>query len=108
MARQSLIKKSIHQQKLFQKFHARRLELKRQLSEAQSNKLLGLSKGEPILQLIQKLQRLPKNSSKSRLQKRCFVTGKAKKCNTFASLSRHSFREFAKDGRLPGLSKSSW
>ena len=68
MARKSLIKKNISQHQLFNKFSAQRLRIKEQLSKTNSDDSVS------ILRLMKKLQKLPKNSSKSRLQKRCFVT----------------------------------
>ena len=97
MARQSLIKKNLKQHKLFQKFNLKRLELKKELKT-----------GINTFELIQKIQKLPKNSSKVRLNKRCHLTGNARSINRFCGLSRHSLREFMKEGLLPGFSKSSW
>ena len=97
MARHSLIKKNLKQRKLFQKFSHQRVQLKNELKS-----------GVNSLQLLQKIQKLPRNSAKTRLQKRCFLTGSARKVNRFCGLSRHSLREFMKEGLLPGMTKSSW
>ena len=52
---------------------------------------------------IQNKTRLKKST---RLVKRCFITGHSK--IKFAGLSGLSFREFMKNGMLPGIKKSSW
>nr|UXD06471.1 ribosomal protein S14 [Eutreptiella sp. CCMP1594] len=54
------------------------------------------------------LQKLPKNSSRSRLHNRCIVTGRPKGYYRFFGLSRHVLREMAHEGLLPGVTKSSW
>lgn len=54
------------------------------------------------------LQKLPKNSSRSRLHNRCIVTGRPKGYYRFFGLSRHVLREMAHEGFLPGVTKSSW
>ena len=54
------------------------------------------------------LQDLPKNSSPGRLRNRCIVTGRPRGFYRDFGLSRHVLREYAQQGFLPGLVKSSW
>ena len=54
------------------------------------------------------LQKLPRNSSPSRLKNRCEVTGRSRGYMRKFGLSRITFREMASRGLLPGIRKSSW
>ena len=54
------------------------------------------------------LQKLPRNSSPSRLKNRCEVTGRSRGYMRKFGLSRITFREMASQGLLPGIRKSSW
>ena len=54
------------------------------------------------------LQKLPRNSSPSRLKSRCEVTGRSRGYMRKFGLSRITFREMAAQGLLPGIRKSSW
>lgn len=54
------------------------------------------------------LQKLPRNSSPTRLKNRCAVTGRSRAYMRKFGLSRITFREMASLGLLPGVRKSSW
>ena len=60
------------------------------------------------LELHFKLQKLPRNSSKTRIRNRCWKTGRPRGVFRDFGLSRHVFREMAHQGLLPGVTKSSW
>lgn len=55
-----------------------------------------------------KLQKLPRDSSPSRVVSRCFVTGRPRGTLRKFGLSRIAFREMALHGKLPGVTKASW
>lgn len=55
-----------------------------------------------------KLQQLPKNSSKVRLHNRCKLTGRPRGYMRTFGISRVTFREMALAGLIPGVKKSSW
>ena len=55
-----------------------------------------------------KLQKLPVNSSSSRLQNRCKVTGRPHAVYRKFDLCRNKLREHAMRGEVPGLKKASW
>jgi small subunit ribosomal protein S14 len=57
---------------------------------------------------IEKLNKLPRNSSKIRIRNRCIVTGRGRSVFRFCKLSRISLRNLASQGLLPGIRKSSW
>ncbi len=54
------------------------------------------------------LDKLPRNSSKVRLHNRCKLTGRPKGYMRKFGISRVTFREMASDGKIPGVTKSSW
>ncbi len=54
------------------------------------------------------LQKLPKNSSPTRLHNRCMSTGRARGFYRKFGISRLVLREKALNGEIPGLKKASW
>ncbi len=54
------------------------------------------------------LQKLPTNSSAVRLHNRCQLTGRPRGYMRPFGVSRYVFRMMALDGRIPGVTKSSW
>jgi len=54
------------------------------------------------------LQKLPLNSSPTRLRNRCIVTGKGKGIFRKYGLCRNQFRQLALEGKIPGVRKASW
>lgn len=54
------------------------------------------------------LQKLPKNSSPTRVKNRCGITGRPRGYLRDFGLSRIKFRELASVGEIPGVRKSSW
>ena len=54
------------------------------------------------------LNKLPRNSSPTRLKNRCEVTGRPRGFMRKFKMSRIAFRELAHKGQLPGIKKSSW
>ena len=56
----------------------------------------------------EKLQKLPRNSAKTRIRNRCWKTGRPRGVFRDFGLSRHVFREMAHQCLLPGVTKSSW
>ena len=54
------------------------------------------------------LQKLPRNASPVRLRNRCNITGRPRGYMRDFGLCRNMFREMASDGKIPGVTKSSW
>ena len=97
--------------KVFEKDKKRRFlsskyELKRILLKSMSRDF-SLSK-EIRFHCLQKLAELPRNSSPVRVRNRCSFTGRSKGHLRLFRMSRITFREFAGEGLLPGVLKSSW
>ena len=89
MAKKSVLARDAKRRVLYQKYAAKRAELKK----------LGDSEG---------LAKLPRNSSPTRLKNRCKETGRPRAYMRKFGLSRLSFREHAVKGEIPGVNKSSW
>lgn len=54
------------------------------------------------------LQKLPKNSSPVRVKNRCALSGRSRGYMRDFGLSRITFRELAREGKIPGVKKASW
>jgi len=54
------------------------------------------------------LQLIPRNASPVRLRNRCKLTGKPRGYIRTFGLCRNQFRQLASDGKIPGVTKSSW
>ncbi|SRR5213080_3201120 len=57
---------------------------------------------------ILKLNKLSRNSSKTRIKNKCILTGRSRGIYSMFRLSRIKFRELASQGMLPGVKKASW
>jgi small subunit ribosomal protein S14 len=100
MAKKSLIARQKKRNKLVLKYKSKREDLKIKIKK---EKIL-----DEKLNLYNKLQKLPRNSSNTRLNNRCLITGRPKGYYRDFGLSRHLLREMAHKCLLPGLRKSSW
>jgi len=54
------------------------------------------------------LQKLPRNSSPSRVRNRCTATGRGRGVYKKFGLCRNVFRQLALEGKIPGIRKASW
>ena len=54
------------------------------------------------------LQKLPRNSSMTRLKNRCGLTGRSRAYYRRFGISRIMLRELALKGQIPGVRKASW
>jgi len=86
--------------KLVNKFQVKRATVK--------DKIKTISSFEEQLDIQAQLQKLPRNSAKSRLRNRCWATGRSRGFYRDFGLSRHVLREMSHDCLLPGVKKSSW
>lgn len=55
-----------------------------------------------------KLAELPRNGSKVRIRNRCEITGRPRGNYRKLRMCRNQLRELASQGRIPGMTKSSW
>jgi small subunit ribosomal protein S14 len=89
MAKTSSKAREVKRQRLVAKYAAIRKELK--------------EKGD-----FAGLQKLPRNSSPSRLHHRCSMSGRPRGYMRKFGISRIAFRELALEGKIPGVTKASW
>ena len=54
------------------------------------------------------LDKLPRNASPVRLHNRCKITGRPRGYMRKFGICRVLFREMASEGKIPGITKSSW
>lgn len=54
------------------------------------------------------LQKLPRNSSPTRVRNRCNMTGRGRGVYRKFGLCRNVFRQLALQGKIPGIRKASW
>ena len=101
MAKQSSINKNNKRIKLSQKFMKKRNELKKIIM----NKKLPL---EERFKAQQKLSKLPRNSSATRVMNRCQITGRPHAVYRKLKISRIALRKLGLEGKIPGMIKSSW
>ena len=100
MAKKSMIEREKKRARLAAKYAKKRADLKEQFRQAT----------EPLekLEIHRQLQKLPRNSAPSRKRNRCWLTGRSRGYYRDFGLSRHVIREWAHQGLLPGVVKSSW
>jgi small subunit ribosomal protein S14 len=55
-----------------------------------------------------KLAQMPRNGSKVRIRNRCEITGRPRGNYRKLRMCRNQLRELASQGRIPGMTKSSW
>ena len=101
MAKTSAIQKNLRRIKMVKKYAKKRAELKAVINNPNT-------KIEDRDNAVNKLDRLPKSSSPTRLRNRCFITGRPRGIIRRFKLSRLSFREMALNGEIPGVTKASW
>ena len=101
MAKMSSINKNNRRIKLSNKFYKKRKALKKIIM----NKKLPL---EERFKAQQKLSKLPRNSSKTRIRNRCEISGRPHGVYRKLKISRIALRDLASKGKIPGMTKSSW
>ncbi len=101
MAKKSMIARENKRIKAVQKYQAKRKSLKAIIRDPNAS---YEEKETAHLQL----QKLPRDSSSSRLRNRCNITGRPHGYYRKFGLCRNKLREAAMRGDVPGLVKASW
>jgi len=101
MAKKSKIIRNEHRRELVAKHAGRRAELKAIVRSPSST-------GEQRAAAVSALQKLPRDSSATRIRNRDTIDGRPRGYFRKMGLSRIRLRELAHRGELPGISKSSW
>ncbi len=100
MAKKSMVERQKKRQQTFEKYAEKRTALQEQFDAAPTQ--------QEKVAIHRQIQQLPRNSSRTRLHNRCWMTGRPRGYYRDFGLSRHVLREMAHKGLLPGVVKSSW
>jgi len=101
MAKKSMIERQKKRERLVAKYADKRAELK---SRANDDTLDRSERFKARMQLA----KLPRNSSPTRLNNRCEITGRPRAYYRKLRMSRIALRDYASIGQIPGMVKSSW
>lgn len=101
MAKTSMIARENKRTKTVAKFAAKRAALKAVLKDANAS-------DDERWDAQVKLQKMPRDASPSRQQRRCRITGRPHGVYRKFGLCRNKLREAAMRGDVPGLTKASW
>lgn len=101
MAKISMINREKKRAKTAKKYAAKRAALKEIIRNPESS-------DDERWEAQIKLQKLPRNASPVRQQRRCSLTGRPHAVYRRFGLARTKLREAAMRGDVPGLVKSSW
>jgi small subunit ribosomal protein S14 len=101
MAKKSMIAKQLKREVLVERYRGRRAELKRLVAHPDTDP-------DVRADAVRQLQKLPRDSSATRLRNRDVVDGRPRGFNRKFGLSRVRLREMAHRGELPGVRKASW
>ena len=101
MAKVSSIQKNLKRIRLVNKFLKKRESLKKIIK----NKKLPLTER---FEAQLKIAKLPRNSAKIRVRNRCEITGRPHGFYRKLRISRIALRDLASNGKIPGMTKSSW
>ena len=101
MAKKSMIARENKRARTVAKFSRKRAELKAILKDPNAS-------DDDKWEAQVKLQKLPRNASPVRQQRRCQITGRPHAVYRKFGLCRNKLREAAMRGDVPGLVKASW
>ena len=101
MAKVSMVNRERKRERLVKKYAERRTALRRAVKD------ISLPQEERNEARVQ-LNKLPRDSSPSRLRNRCNLTGRPNGYYRKFGLGRNKLREAAMRGDIPGLVKASW
>ena len=101
MAKTSMVNRDVKRKKLVAKYAAKRAELKKIIVSTTASY-------EEKMDAATKLQKLPRDSSPSRVRNRCEMTGRSRGVYSKFGLGRNKLREATMRGDVPGLRKASW
>ena len=101
MAKKSAIARNKKRIKMVEQYAQKRADLKAIIANPNVS-------DEEFFTAQRKLAKLPRNSSPVRVRNRCSITGRPRAYIGKFGLSRITFRELATQGRVPGVTKSSW
>ena len=114
MAKKSIVEREKKRERTVARLAERRVALKEELRKLYAQEQAVGDEGGSgdigarIIELQDKLQKMPRNASPSRLRRRCALTGRPRGVYRKFGLARTKLREYAMTGAVPGLKKASW
>ncbi len=101
MAKRSMIERDKRRKELAVKYAAKRRELRDKVKDTQ------LPDEERYAAMIA-MQKLPRDSARTRQRNRCGLTGRPRGVYSKFGLARSKLRELMMKGEVPGVLKASW
>ncbi len=101
MAKSSMKAREVKRLKTVKQFEEKRKELKAIIKSTELSY-------EERFEAQQQLQKLPRNASPVRMQRRCRITGRPHAVYRKFGLCRNKLREATMRGDVPGVRKASW
>ena len=101
MAKTSMVNRDIKREKLAKKYAEKRAALKKIVSSQDATY-------EEKIDAVNKLAKLPRDSSECRQRNRCELSGRSRGVYRKFGLGRNKLREATMRGDVPGLRKASW
>ncbi len=101
MAKKSMLAREVKRAKQVTKYAEKRAALKATINSPDSTT-------EQVDEAVLMLQKMPRDASPARKQRRCRITGRPHAVYRKFGLCRNKLREAAMRGDVPGLVKASW
>ena len=101
MAKKSMLAREVKRKKLNAQFKSQRDALRKKVTDESFSY-------DDRWQAMLDLQKLPRDSSRSRQRNRCAMTGRPRGYFRRFGLARNALREVVMRGEAPGVVKASW
>jgi small subunit ribosomal protein S14 len=101
MAKLSMINRDLRRKELAAKYATKREELREKIRNPHTS-------DEDRLDAVIALQKLPRDSARTRQRNRCGLTGRSRGYYRKFGLSRMELRKLMMKGEVPGVLKASW
>jgi small subunit ribosomal protein S14 len=101
MAKKSMVARDVKRARIAARYAAKRASLKAVIDDRSATQ-------EQVEGALLQLQKLPRDASPMRQQRRCRVTGRPHAVYRKFGLARNKLREAVMRGDVPGVVKASW
>ena len=101
MARKALVNRNLKRIKIAEKYRERREQAKNAWLDPNTP---PRDRDRALLTL----QKMPRDACRVRVRNRCALTGRPRGYFRRFGMGRNKLREFAMNGEIPGVTKSSW
>jgi len=101
VAKKSMVAKNERRKRLVEQYKVRREELLKIIKDPEAST-------DDKLDAYEKIAKMPRDASPVRVRNRCGVNGRPRGYLRRFNMSRVQLRELALQGKVPGVTKSSW